>query len=215
MKLKYYLRGLGAGMILSTVILSFILGKQVQVELTEEQIIERAEALGMEKKKSTVNVDYDAINQSINGSTEVDSSSEGENANDKSEENISGVNTENEKENQAEETDVSDEEKQETISDNKESNETTGQDIENSTTDGQELVIKEQPITKTIVIRPGMTANQVSKLLEDQGVISSANEFRLYLIDQKLTEKIISKKIEIEVNATFKEIATMITDREN
>ena len=207
MKLKYYLRGLGAGMILSTVILSLTLGKQAKVELTDAQIIERAEALGMEKKKSTINVDYDAIDQSINGSNEIDTSKEGENANDRSEE--------NKKDNLAEETDASDEKNQETISDNQESSETEGQGFGNSSTTGQELVIEEHPITKTIVIRPGMTANQVSQLLEEQGVISSAEEFRLYLIDQQLTAKIISKKIEIEVNATFKEIAKLITDRDN
>lgn len=46
MKLKYYLRGLGIGIIVTTVILMISFGKR-EAKLSEEEIISRAEVLGM------------------------------------------------------------------------------------------------------------------------------------------------------------------------
>lgn len=270
MKLKYYLRGLGAGIVLATVSLSLILGKQTNTELTDEQIIERAEALGMEMKKASVHVDYNAINQSINGtkdeaqtngtndetgsndeskeaaandessdaesndaqsndvnkndesddatngsSNKVDNNKDGENANETSAENITGsgsADKEQDKELQSQETDSSDETSKETVSDDQKSGETEREDSESNSNATGEIIINEQPVTKTITIRPGMTATQVCQLLEDQGVISSAEDFNLYLIDHRLTANIISKKIDIAVNTEFKKIAEMITE---
>ena len=271
MKLKYYLRGLGAGIVLATISLSLILGKQTKVELTDDQIIERAEALGMVKKNSSVNVDYNAINQSINetkdeiasngtndeagsndenkettsndadskvesngtgeeatsndvdneaesnttnGSNNVEFNKDGDNTNETSAENNSGSESsskENESESQSKETNSSDETNKETISDNQKPGETEKKDSENSSNTIGEIIVNQQPVTKTITIRPGMTAKQVCHLLEEQGVISSAEDFNLYLIDQGLTEKIRSKKLDIAVNTDFEKIAEMIT----
>ena len=46
MKLKYYLRGLGIGIIITTIILTIAYSNR-KLELTDEEIIQRAEALGM------------------------------------------------------------------------------------------------------------------------------------------------------------------------
>lgn len=50
MKLKYYLRGLGIGMIAATLILMIAFSNQ-KTELSDAEIIERAEALGMVMKE--------------------------------------------------------------------------------------------------------------------------------------------------------------------
>lgn len=52
MKLKYYLRGLGIGIILTTIIL-MISFSQRKNEITDEEIIKRAEALGMVMKEES------------------------------------------------------------------------------------------------------------------------------------------------------------------
>ena len=55
MKLKYYLRGIGIGVIVTTLILMIAYG-QHKVELTDAEIIRRAEALGMVPKEQIESV---------------------------------------------------------------------------------------------------------------------------------------------------------------
>lgn len=256
MKLKYYLRGLGAGILVSTIILSTALGTKTKVELTDDEIIERAQALGMEMKSSGVNVDYDAINESING-TSVDKNADSTISTDNTEdqkntdesqeslvddqdnkvENQEGIagspedtsNKDSEQnddsakndgesideestEETSSESSLPDEEGKETVSDNSQSDSPKKENSTDSEKSSDEVVIEEQPVTKSITIRPGMTAKQVSQLLENQGVIASAESFSLYLLENNLTQKIISKKVEIAVNTDYETIAAMITE---
>lgn len=272
MKLKYYLRGLGVGILLTTFVLSAVLGKnKTKVEMSDEEIIECAEALGMEKKNPEVNIDYDAIDESIsqtpdndnstdkkdtstddkkeeysenkndttsntesekatseegktesetseNSSTKPDSDTETkpqESDNDKKDVGSIGENAtekaEDEKEPTKQESSEAEKGKEE-LSGNKKPDSSEKEDNNHSSDANQELVIEEKPVTKTITIRPGMTAKQVCQLLEDQGVIASADAFNLYLLDNGLTERVKSVKLEIAVNSDFKTIASMLTD---
>lgn len=54
MKLKYYLRGLGAGILFSVLIFVFVVGNK-ETEITDEEIIQRAKQLGM--KESSIDMD--------------------------------------------------------------------------------------------------------------------------------------------------------------
>ncbi|MFT3985663.1 MAG: hypothetical protein QM697_17320 [Lachnospiraceae bacterium] len=47
MKLKFYLRGLGIGIVVTALLMGYTGGRQKTTEMTDEQIIARAEALGM------------------------------------------------------------------------------------------------------------------------------------------------------------------------
>lgn len=268
MKLKYYLRGLGAGILISTIILSVAMGKSEKVDLTDDEIIERAETLGMEMKSSGVNVDYDAINESLNGSKmdeesddtqdtnsenteaeDFDESSEDETlSNDSSNTSVNQASTEHEessvdssknqgadnktgntsdtgalnqsKEENHENSEIesgedssSTQENESENSDNLQPDSSKAEDSIDISDATEESLIEELPVTKSITIRPGMTAKQVCQLLEDQGVIASADSFNLYLLENSLTGKIISQKIEIEVNSDYKTIAALITEQ--
>jgi hypothetical protein len=61
MKLKYYMRGLGIGIVLTTLILSIGNTKE---KLSDQEIIKRAKALGMEMKE-TSNINLDKVLDSI------------------------------------------------------------------------------------------------------------------------------------------------------
>lgn len=52
MKLRYYMRGLGIGIFVTAILMALTIHGKTE-RLTDEQIIERAEALGMEKKYSS------------------------------------------------------------------------------------------------------------------------------------------------------------------
>ena len=227
MKLKYYLRGLGIGIVLSTLILSFSINKESKVDLTEEEIISRAEALGMEMKSPGVKVDYDAINQSItepnkekeeepddkvsNQNIEDDVQESSNLSDSASEKNGEVVSNEENETSESTQNDVSNQSDEKTNSDNEELNQAKEENSESDSNVSEEGIIIEEPITKVITVRPGMTAQEVSQILEDQGIISSAKAFNLYLIEYKMTEKILSQKLEIAVNTSFEDIAKMLT----
>lgn len=66
MKLKYYLRGLGIGIIVTTVILMISFGKR-EAKLSDEEIISRAEVLGMvmpEESSETEETETDVLPES-------------------------------------------------------------------------------------------------------------------------------------------------------
>lgn len=74
MKLKYYLRGLGFGVLLTVVLLSLTTKPTKKESLSEEEIIRLAENLGMEMKEKE-SIDYKSIKENLH---ENDQKSENE-----------------------------------------------------------------------------------------------------------------------------------------
>lgn len=226
MKLKYYLRGLGIGIVLSTLVLSLANQKSSKVELTDEEIIQRAEALGM--KKSNVNIDYDAINESINGANSENNENNNEKDSNVNKEESKKDTNQNEKvEEQKPETVTKAPEKDNEVSDPISPIPTESEDQGNSeATDSSKV---EEPTATPIVeptkkpqkeeekqvvavtITSGMTAYQVSKLLEQAGVVDDARDFDDYLIENDMEDQILSQKVEVEVGADYETIAHIIT----
>lgn len=78
MKLKYYLRGMGAGMIFAALIMGVALGGRTET-LSDSEIIERAKELGMVEGDKLLLSDYATSNQSgdvVNEENSVTSGSE-------------------------------------------------------------------------------------------------------------------------------------------
>lgn len=69
MKLRYYMRGLGIGILVTAILMAVTIHGKTE-HLTDEQIIERAEALGMEMKYSS-DVLADTVSENEAGSTET------------------------------------------------------------------------------------------------------------------------------------------------
>ena len=227
MKIKYYLRGLGVGIILSTILLSFTMGKSSKNELSDEQIIERATQLGMTMKNSGVTIDRDAIDESIRDSNDENNSSsdedekenqpalDGENSKkeDSKEQSNADKNGGNNEKETSEKKDLSNKKNEDLLPDDKKSNKTEGEGSGDSKNDSKEEVKEEKPIKQTVKIRSGMTATQVSRLLESEGIISSATAFNKYLRENNLTEKIVCGEYSIPVNADYKEIVNLIVEK--
>lgn len=69
MKLRYYMRGLGIGILVTAILMAVTIHGKTE-RLTDEQIIERAEALGMEMKYSS-DVLADTVSENQSESTET------------------------------------------------------------------------------------------------------------------------------------------------
>ncbi|WP_408070982.1 hypothetical protein [Butyrivibrio sp. JL13D10] len=74
MKLKYYLRGLGVGVVLTAVIMGVVLGRN-NSRISDEEVIKRARQLGMVEEESTLSSYSDTVkNPEVGDDADVDAS---------------------------------------------------------------------------------------------------------------------------------------------
>ena len=184
MKLKYYLRGIGIGVIVATLIMT-VSSVIHNNNLSDETIIKEAQKLGMIMPENTED------NNSLWGDT---SEEETQKDSEVSTENTDGNNT------------VSDKETQ--ISENTQTSEET-QTSENTQTpeDTQQPVDENMAV---VTITDSDAARHVSEKLQAAGLIEDSVEFRNYLADHGYATDIISGTFQIPKGSTYKEICDII-----
>lgn len=186
MKFKYYLRGLGIGIITTTIIMMITYAGQ-KTELTDEEIIRRAEALGMVMEEEPL------FSPKDNTEDEAGTESSGNVENSELTENTEGS-TEVETEVETEiETEVETETETEAESESESENESESEPV--TTGESYRLVISSGAVPRTI-----------SNELEENGVVESASEFRQYLSDVGYATSIIAGVYDIPYGATYEEI---------
>lgn len=189
MKLKYYLRGLGIGILVTTVILSLAgIGRK---NMTDEEVVKRAKELGM--VESTLLSDLPDQTKTDNvRPTEPETSLQPETS--EPEESASTPETpETPKETPVapEETPVAPEETP-----------VSPEDGNPDTSAGE---------TVTLVIGRGESSTTVSKNLKKAGIVEDAAAFDRFLCNNGYDKKIITGTYEIPYGASEEEIAKIIT----
>lgn len=194
MKLKYYLRGLGIG-IITTAFISSIANGIGNKSLTTEQIIQRAKELGMvtQEEYNTVNSDLADAKKDLKD-IQKQTSDEKELV----KESVKEPEPSNEDEKEA---DTSTDNNKE-ISDNTKSTETY---IEGS--------VSESTIV-TFNITPGMSSEAISKLLKEKGIIPDANEFNQYVIDTGNVNNLQIGEYEVKSGESYDTIIGKLTKSE-
>lgn len=192
MKLKYYLRGLGIGILITTVILSLAgIGRK---NMTDEEVVKRAKELGM--VESTLLSDLpDQTKAEEVRPTEPETSLQPET----SEQEISAepetsepeVSPEPEESASTPETPVAPEETP-----------VSPEDGNPDTPAGE---------TVTLVIGRGESSTTVSKNLQKAGIVEDAAAFDRFLCNNGYDKKIITGTYEIPYGASEEEIAKIIT----
>jgi len=71
--------------------------------------------------------------------------------------------------------------------------------------------VNEEITTYSLVVKPGMNATTIANLLNENGVVTDANEFQLYLTSNGYSKKIRVGTYELNSNLSFKEIAQLLT----
>lgn len=188
MKLKYYLRGLGIGILVTTVILSLAgVGRK---NMTDEEVVKRAKELGM--VESTLLSDLpdqtktDEVRPTEPGISLQPETSEPE-AGPEPEESASTPETPE----APEETPVAPEETP-----------VSPEDGNPDTPAGE---------TVTLVIGRGESSTTVSKNLKKAGIVENAAAFDRFLCNNGYDKKIITGTYEIPYGASEEEIAKIIT----
>ena len=189
MKLKYYLRGLGIGILVTTVILSLAgVGRK---NMTDEEVVKRAKELGM--VESTLLSDLpDQTKTDEVRPTEPEISLQPETS--EPEESASTPETPV----APEETPVAPEETPEAP----EETPVSPEDGNPDTPTGE---------TVTLVIGRGESSTTVSKNLKKAGIVEDAAAFDRFLCNNGYDKKIITGAYEIPYGASEEEIAKIIT----
>lgn len=183
MKLKYYLRGLGIGIIVTAVIMGIASGNRKET-LSDREIKERAAALGMVEQGSSL------------ADMEAAASSKGQEE---------PLQTPEMTADAAEEPTAASEAAEESTAAPEETEEPTAvpEETEEPTAASKDTV--------TIEIRSGDSSYAVCRKLEAEGLIASAGDFDSYLYTKGYDRKLRIGSYEIPADAKPEEIAKILT----
>ena len=195
MKLRYYMRGLGIGMLITALIL--ILSGRTSGQLSDEQIKARAAELGMVMEDKSVLKESEASPGAALEETE-----------EKPEE----VEPE---EVEPEEVEPEEVESEEVEPEEVEPEEVKPKEVEPEETEAEKVTPEETvpAETVTITVRSGASSVSVAKQIEDAGLVSSAGDFDRYLCQNGYDKKICVGTYTIPMDATEEEIARVITKK--
>lgn len=194
LKLRYFIRGLGIGIVFTAIVMSLSLQASRsriirENALTKEEIMEKAMGYGM-----VMNASDDTTSVEQNDSSKEEQSQE--------------KNQDAKEEQDAEDDQLKESnDDQQNEKDKKDNKDKVEPDVDS--TKDKDLIIS---IDYTpIKITSGMTATSVGKLLNEKGVIEDTDEFRIYMSEQGYSSKILVGEYLIPLDATYKKIADIIT----
>ena len=224
MERKYYLRGLGIGIVVTAIIMGIATsGKR---GMTDEEIIARAKELGM--------VENTVLSEKTEEEAETEAAVDIANAEDATEksaieETKKPETSTEQKQNTTEETEkpeTSEEQKEKTTEETKKP-ETSEEQKENTTeetkkpetsTERQTTADKKEDITsavvKTITVNSGDGSYTVAKKLAEAGVVTSAENFDTYLCQNGYDKKLRTGNFSIPADASDEQIARIVTGAE-
>ena len=212
MRMRYYLRGLGIGIVVTALLMGFTKGGQKET-LTDAEIVERAKSLGM-VESSVLSADLgDKEDISVNDISEADQQevmpeTEPETA-------------DNTEQTEPETTDNTEQSKPETADDTEQTEPETANNTEQSKPDKEtEADNPEKVGTVTgnryvVTIYSGDGSRTVANRLEEMGVIEDAEEFDRYLCQNGYDKRLTTGNHEINAGADEKEIAEALVKRVN
>jgi hypothetical protein len=207
-KLKYYCRGLGTGILVTTLLL-IARPSSGQESLTNEEIIARAEALGMMRIESLTDLPQPSKEDTASSEEETVPSQK-----ETATETAETVATTQETETAATEAETSEagtetfETKPSTAETSNSKTESSSSDTNSSTNDAAS-----DSQTATITISRGNGSLTVSRALEAAGLIDDAKDYDQYLCDEGYDNALRVGVYHIPLGSTYEQIAKIITGK--
>ncbi len=234
MRMRYYLRGLGIGIVVTALLMGFTKGGQKET-LTDAEIVERAKSLGMvessvlsadlgDKEDISVNDISEADQQEVMPETEPETADNTEQTEPET--------TDNTEQSKPETTDNTEQSKPETADDAEQSKPETADDTEQTEPETANNTEQSKPDKETeadnpekvgtvtgnryvVTIYSGDGSRTVANRLEEMGVIEDAAEFDRYLCQNGYDKRLTTGNHEINAGADEKEIAEALVKRVN
>lgn len=189
MKLKYYLRGLGVGIIISTIILTIAFSVKSSY-ISDEEIIERASKLGMvmqdEIKSEEISEDDSQVNQDDKTKTD-----------DEKDEPIE-ANTEYQK-------------PSERKNESKEVEKTDDNSADEAVINENKDVVNYIPFT----IKAGQSSNDVAANLQKAGLVDDAESFNKYLNSTGVDGLIQAGTFYVSDQSTYDDLAAILVTKQD
>ena len=195
MKLKYYLRGLGIGIVVTAVIMMVALGNKQP--MTDEEVIARAKELGMIENSVLTDI-ADKEKEPVSENNKDENSDVGQELQQDEQHDAKQEVQQDEK--QDVEQELQQDEQQDDKQPVQETTDTESSDTESSDKD-----------TITITVVGGDSSWSVSKRMEEAGLIESAKDFDSHLCKNGYDKRISVGTYEIPTSATYEEMAKIIT----
>jgi len=215
MKLRYYMRGLGIGLLVAVLIL--VLSGNTGKRMTDEEIKKRATQLGMVEDTKEVLSDIGKTTETTEKPIEKqEPAKEAMQETEVEEEPVEeAVKEETPEEEQEEE--ITPEKPAETVSEPTEEEQKQGE-IEALKKAAEEVAEKAQDINPnaivTLLVQSGDSSVAVAKRAEAAGLVESAMDFDRFLCQNGYDKSICVGNYEVPIGATQEEIAKIITRRQ-
>ena len=233
MKLKYYLRGLGIGIVVTALLMGF--ATKDRGIMTDEEIKARAAQLGMVEQRTLADIRDNAVATEVPASTEVPTEAPTEEpqvTQEPEETEEPQVTQEPEETEDPQATQGPEETEEPQVTQGPEETDEPQVTQEPEETEEpqvtQELGGTEEPqVTQEpeateepevvpgdivrIEIKAGDSSEVVSRRLEKAGLVESANKFNRYLLNKNLTKVLRIGTFELEIGMSIEEIADIIT----
>lgn len=226
MKFKYFLRGLGTGIIFTSIICLVAFQNVGSNNISDKEVIERAKKLGLVEKEESAK-DMFASDTSTEGKkntnldrNDTDSQKNDVSDSDKENDKTSKENDNNKKTTELKNTEVDTTTEVTTEKKTTEEKKTEEKTTEEKTTEGKttEKITTEQSTTEaknqtvTITIKGGSTSFPVCQKLQELGVIKDATDFDNYLIKHGYANRIRVGTHTLKIGMSYEEIAIAISD---
>ncbi|MFA9375390.1 MAG: hypothetical protein ACERKZ_01420 [Lachnotalea sp.] len=206
MKLKYYLRALGIGIVVTTLILT-ISSTSKSEKLTDLQIIQKAQELGMVSTD-----DYNLVNEELdNAKTSIDDLQN----------QLDSVDNATQQDDQDNSTDISATDQNqvpETDQNQVAETDATTKNEEASSDDATtEEINTDDSVDKNTMLQfeitAGMGTGDVAELLEQKGIIDSASDFSSYIVNSGNTNNMQIGQYEVTNGDSYDTILSKIIGR--
>lgn len=189
MKKKYFVRGLGIGIIFGALIMLAAYMTSGKGSISDDEVIKRAQELGMVKQSEYV-LESDVTSEETTAEQTTEAATE-------------KVTTEapptTEKATEAATTEAATTEKATT---------------EAATTEAATTEHSDTTTKATIKVSGGMSSETISSLLEDAGLVDSASEFNSFLVQNGYDKKLETGSFDITGGMTYEEIAKILTTKQ-
>ncbi len=230
MRLNYFLRGLGVGIVITTLILT--ISHSANRKMSDNEIIERARELGMTFETQPESASKEEPTSVIE-TTEKETTQQETTQKETTQSETSQPETTKEQTTQGETT-QSETSQPETTKEQTTQGETTQKETTQSETSQpettkesttQEQTTQEESsqenttaqngdvITYTLTVARGMSSNAVCRLLNENGIIDNAVDFDNYLVSNGYAEKIRVGSFEVRSDMSYEELATTLCSR--
>ena len=215
MKLKYFIRGLGIGIIFGAIVMLVAYNSSDKDKITDAEVIERAKELGMVMQEATQtdaagDITETSIKADTETATEASDKADTETATEASDKADTETATETAAEKKTENTtEVTTAVTTEVVV------ETTTEKKTEAKTEAATEEINNSYTEATITVTRGMGSTEVAGLLQRAGIIEDAADFDSYLVKQGISNKIQINTYKFNSNMSYEDIGKELTTPKN